>query len=1766
MDNTSNVKSDPDPLVDQVDFDNWADYTNDEDIVNKYFYKLYVSQITTDQMIEVMRHLSSSPKGSRNKSVYNTMIKILFNECRFFPKYPLQELSITAELFGKMIKHGLLLSNGPLLLLASRCILEALKRGKTSKMFQFGTIALSQFENSIASYPWFSNSLLSIPDVKETFPQLYKTCEKLQTIMTDNMKNSTYIDQAKGIVIGQVEEVTQPKPEQNGQASPPSYGLDIRASVGEWELIMGDVEVDAKVPPDSLVDHVYSIFNNMCPDDVEKKASEVSSLLDQEYNTWLLLYIIRTRASKEHNLHDVFANFIENMNYPKLFDQAIQITYLCINSCLKNVEQHKEVLAYRTLLKNLGSWLGRITLARNVPIIYRQLDVKAVLTKGYENGYLVAVLPFICKSMESIKNSKIFKPPNPWTTAMLSFLMEIRDLPNLKTNLVFEVEVLFKHLNLEMKDYANKTNLLTSKSPPQNSPDFETPNPANAVSTTSSTAPKPNGVQTGTTTLEENNVQFPGDREKLNQLLSKIIREGTVTTTSSNFNTIYSHDLPANLNNLVNQATNNAQPNAQNAVPAGSPSNVSTPPPAVNLPTTANFAHAQINMSMTRFIDNMMHSLHNNVVISPSIALFEIQPQFRSLVPIAVERAVRHVLSVVCEHSLSLARMCTKILITKDFSNQEDENITRGATRMMFETLATNLVVATCKEPLKVAFHESLRSSIQTHRTQDCNDQVLVEQLVQVLSQDNLAVCVNVVEKITQEYAVRESDLLFMEILKSISREPKLPENFLPTLISNWNTRNNSQHALVVYKSIFGNSRMTPQRVQLHSPSSLSQHSMQGHQMPVNLMNQQFQGQVMMGQPPVSSPANQMPSSSIQQSPPHGIHIALALFEECLSDLREPLRDVAMFPPPLYNTCLEPGRTEHIFSTHSLHVLYSLPHDHEVFSGIMRCINVVETSGFREIAALAIAKCLLMFLCEGIGANSSLNIEVLLCVLDGLNSINPAVKPMLGNMLYSLPLDHNNNLFNILVVAGLLRYKLLEWPELTHYLILAMERGKNVYAIEMSIVSTAIALVDQKSAPPTVGAPLVREISTLSCGSEPCKTYPGVLIKDAWAKLLKDIVEVQNEPKPTIFVLTTILKQNLNTLYGIYHFKTNPNSNPQAQPGTDYNDQRADELFDGFGGSRRVPVPAPINDSHRFVFGALFGKWVECTKNVEGDSLLLSWRHFFQKFNLQSLFKMEGGTDSFFSSCLYTIIHFEKSSKLFNMTNASKDPNNQKVNGLTTIPNGGLQPSSNSSSMMSSSNPSNDQSSKSDSMSDTSNANSVSSSSSASSSSQVLNAPPITLFDCLEGLCKMVDVMLRLVGGSGDIPPCSALQKLLSSLSSIIVHQGHYLSSYNIWLSLMVYFDRFDEPNYLFSKLSFLYALEYVNPTRVPGFSFFFMRLLVHPTLINGALRSSKCWKVLSRIFNILSIYTADINNCPSTAKESSENKDVLTKDDNLESEKDPVRDSDNYIEYFTSVYYNCVEYISTLCPEFVSINYLNFFGTFAIERLASSVGQKGPSVLKGFLGVKGVDVIPEMKVAPKVSNSWANLVSRNRLALLINKVLVKLSKFGLSSLVSCQDLETICLILTEQVNNTPSQSVMTFNSLTLEIVTTHQNVSQDLHDTNARLLLFLWLIKALPIKAKYQLVCSIVRHLRDPNAHTFFFSCLIITMYDECKNDLDTKHVILRVLLESFIAPGKCPWGVSLVVLELFTNPRFQQMPNYSPQTNALIESITHTINNIAA
>ncbi|ONM19753.1 zinc finger (MYND type) family protein / programmed cell death 2 C-terminal domain-containing protein [Zea mays] len=102
------------------------------------------------------------------------------------------------------------------------------------------------------------------------------------------------------------------------------------------------------------------------------------------------------------------------------------------------------------LAKNLGSWLGKFTIGRNQALRAKEIDPKSLIVEAYEKGLMIAVIPFTSKILEPCQSSIAYRPPNPWTMGILSLLAEIYNLPNLKMNLKFDIEVLFKNLTVDI--------------------------------------------------------------------------------------------------------------------------------------------------------------------------------------------------------------------------------------------------------------------------------------------------------------------------------------------------------------------------------------------------------------------------------------------------------------------------------------------------------------------------------------------------------------------------------------------------------------------------------------------------------------------------------------------------------------------------------------------------------------------------------------------------------------------------------------------------------------------------------------------------------------------------------------------------------------------------------------------------------------------------------------------------------------------------------------------------------------------------------------------------------------------------------------------------------------------------------------------------------------------------------------------------------------------------------------------------------------------
>ncbi|KAJ1027737.1 hypothetical protein NDA13_003192 [Ustilago tritici] len=86
------------------------------------------------------------------------------------------------------------------------------------------------------------------------------------------------------------------------------------------------------------------------------------------------------------------------------------------------------------------------------PICHHNIVFEDLLIQGYDSNRLIVAIPFICKVMEQCAKSNVFKLPNPWLMVVLHLMVELYQVAELKLNLKFEIKVLFKGLNVELKD------------------------------------------------------------------------------------------------------------------------------------------------------------------------------------------------------------------------------------------------------------------------------------------------------------------------------------------------------------------------------------------------------------------------------------------------------------------------------------------------------------------------------------------------------------------------------------------------------------------------------------------------------------------------------------------------------------------------------------------------------------------------------------------------------------------------------------------------------------------------------------------------------------------------------------------------------------------------------------------------------------------------------------------------------------------------------------------------------------------------------------------------------------------------------------------------------------------------------------------------------------------------------------------------------------------------------------------------------------------
>ena len=84
---------------------------------------------------------------------------------------------------------------------------------------------------------------------------------------------------------------------------------------------------------------------------------------------WTAQYLVMKRASIEANFHTLYAKLLDYLAQAELVTMVIGETFRNIRVLLRS-DKGVSNFSDRSLLKNLGHWLGMLTLAKNRPILH----------------------------------------------------------------------------------------------------------------------------------------------------------------------------------------------------------------------------------------------------------------------------------------------------------------------------------------------------------------------------------------------------------------------------------------------------------------------------------------------------------------------------------------------------------------------------------------------------------------------------------------------------------------------------------------------------------------------------------------------------------------------------------------------------------------------------------------------------------------------------------------------------------------------------------------------------------------------------------------------------------------------------------------------------------------------------------------------------------------------------------------------------------------------------------------------------------------------------------------------------------------------------------------------------------------------------------------------------------------------------------------------------------------------------------------------------
>ena len=400
--------------------------------MQELYKRMYSTDLEVKQILEYLRECKGSNDPAK-VDLYACMIHGLFDEFSCFGEYPLGPLATTAVLFGGIVSYGLI--SDLTLRVGQEMILDAVRDyPPEASMYKFGLQALLQALERLREPEWwdYCSRLVQIPGLRGTEP--YKRAVDVLSEQA-SIRGGCLDEQINGSLDG----MELPNGDIDEFVTPDT--------TIHFKSINAKPVLDYDKPDDETQDKVVFFFNNVSEQNLKTRLSQLQDTLQEKHHQWFASFLVDERAKVEPNYQRLYLDILSLLGNKSLWHEVLRETYVSVQKIL-NAESTLQSSQERKNLKNLATWLGSLTIARDKPIKHKNISFLDLLVEGLDTQRLLLVIPFTCNVLAQGARSTVFKPPNPWVVEILAGLLELYNHFEIKTNQKFDIEVLFKEFGL----------------------------------------------------------------------------------------------------------------------------------------------------------------------------------------------------------------------------------------------------------------------------------------------------------------------------------------------------------------------------------------------------------------------------------------------------------------------------------------------------------------------------------------------------------------------------------------------------------------------------------------------------------------------------------------------------------------------------------------------------------------------------------------------------------------------------------------------------------------------------------------------------------------------------------------------------------------------------------------------------------------------------------------------------------------------------------------------------------------------------------------------------------------------------------------------------------------------------------------------------------------------------------------------------------------------------------------------------------------------